>query len=165
MDKMELEEQKLRLYHLLQKYQIKVTTAESCTGGMIASGLVDVSGISEYFEEGFVTYSDHAKNHLLHVDMSIIEQYGVVSEETAIQMAIGACKLASADCAITTTGVAGPTGGTKETPVGCVCFGCVVKGQVFSEKIIFSGNRIDIRKKATEEAFRFLTEKIEEVMI
>lgn len=165
MDTIEYEEQKLRLYHLLQRYQLCVTTAESCTGGMIASGLVDISGISEYFQEGFVTYSNHAKNHLLHVDMSTIEQYGVVSEETARAMALGACKYAAADCAVTTTGVAGPGGGTKDTPVGCVCFGCVVKDHVFSERMIFHGNRTEIRKQATGEAFRFLTQKIEEVMI
>ncbi len=165
MDTVEFEEQKLRLYQLLQKYQLCVTTAESCTGGMVASGLVDISGISEYFQEGFVTYSDHAKNHLLHVDMQTIEQYGVVSEETAREMALGACSYALSDCAITTTGVAGPTGGTKDTPVGCVCFGCVVKEHVFSERMVFPGNRTEIRKLATQEAFRFLIEKIEEVMI
>ena len=113
----------MTVYDLLNKYQMTVTTAESCTGGLVASGLVDIAGISAFFKEGYVTYAPEAKERILGVPKEVIEQYGVVSEETAAKMAEGAARTADADTAIATTGVAGPDGGTKRTPVGTVCFG------------------------------------------
>ena len=149
-----------RLFELLKAYQLKIATAESCTGGLVASLVCDISGISSYFEEGYVTYSENAKMKNLEVSKETLEKYGVVSKETAVEMARGAAKRANAACAIATTGVAGPTGGTKENPVGTVCFGCVVNGQEFSERRVFEGNRREVRMQAAAFALDFLCDKI-----
>ena len=146
---------------LLEKYNLKIATAESCTGGLVASVLCDISGISKYFEEGFVTYSENAKMKNLGVLPETIETYGVVSCEVAEEMAIGACKSANANCAVATTGVAGPTGGTEENPVGTVCFACVVKNQVLTERMIFEGTRMEIRMQAAIYALEMLCDYIE----
>ena len=161
---MELNRLEERLMRLLTENELTVTTAESCTGGMVAAAIVDIPGVSEYFHAGFVTYSEKAKAELLNVNLDTIKVYNVVSVETAQEMAAGAAKRVHADCAIATTGVAGPGGGTEEIPVGCVCFGCVVRGHVFSEKKIFQGSRKEIRNQAAEEAIRFLIAGIEEVI-
>lgn len=149
-----------QLLQLLTEHNLKIATAESCTGGMIASLLCDIPGISTCFEEGYVTYSTNAKIKNLDVSPDTIETYGLVSIETAQAMAIGAAKRASAQCAVATTGVAGPSGGTKENPVGTVCFGCVVNDQVFSERMVFEGNRMEVRMQAAVFALEFLCEKI-----
>ena len=149
------------LLDLLEKYNLKIATAESCTGGLVASVLCDISGISKYFEEGFVTYSENAKMKNLGVLPETIETYGVVSCEVAEEMAIGACKSANTNCAVATTGVAGPTGGTEENPVGTVCFACVVKNQVLTERMIFEGTRMEIRMQAAIYALEMLCDYIE----
>lgn len=149
------------LLDLLEKYNLKIATAESCTGGLVAGVLCDISGISKYFEEGFITYSEGAKIKNLGVLPETIETYGVVSCEVAEEMAIGACKSANANCAIATTGVAGPTGGTDENPVGTVCFACVVRNQVLTERMIFSGTRMEIRMQAAMYALEMLCDYIE----
>lgn len=146
----------MELYELLKKYHLLVTTAESCTGGLVASGLVDLAGISEFYKEGYITYAESSKENLLGVLPSTIEMYGVVSEETAREMAIGAAKKAGADVAITTTGIAGPGGGTKELPVGTVCFGCVAGEHCFTSTGHFGGTRSEIRHAAAEHALSFL---------
>ena len=112
------------IYGLLKKYQITITTAESATGGMIASTLINVPGISEFFTEGYVTYSNEAKVKMIHVAPETIDTYGVVSSETAADMAASAAKTAATMAAVSVTGVAGPDGGTKECPVGLVFIGC-----------------------------------------
>ena len=155
----------MELLDLLKKNHFTVTTAESCTGGMVAARLVDIPGISSYFEEGYITYSDRVKTKVLGVPEETITQFGVVSVETAIAMAEGACHVSGATCAITTTGVAGPDGGTDETPVGCVCFGCVVDGKSYCERVGFSVDRKQIREKAAEYAITLLTDKIREVSL
>lgn len=147
-----------KLLHLLDRYNLKIATAESCTGGLVAALLCDISGISSYFEEGFVTYSEAAKIKNLGVSKETIDRYGVVSIETAVEMAAGAAKKAEASCAIATTGIAGPTGGTEENPVGTVCFGCMVNGQAFFSRKVFQGNRKEVRIQAAEYALEFLTE-------
>lgn len=150
-----------RLLQLLSEHNYKIATAESCTGGLVTGLLCDISGISAYFEEGFITYSENAKIKNLGVSPEIIAEYGVVSTKTAEEMAIGAAKRANANCAVATTGVAGPTGGTKETPVGCVCFGCVVNEEVYSERIIFEGSRMEVRMQAAVHALEMLCNRIE----
>lgn len=155
----------MELLDLLKKNHFTITTAESCTGGMVAARLVDIPGISSYFEEGYITYSDRVKTKVLGVPEETITQFGVVSVETAIAMAEGACHVSGATCAIATTGVAGPDGGTDETPVGCVCFGCVVDGKSYCERVVFSGDRKQIRKQATEYAVNLLADKIREVSL
>lgn len=150
-----------RLLALLKKYNLKIATAESCTGGLVAGLLCDISGISEFFEEGFITYSEHAKIKNLGVLQETLDSYGVVSCEVAEEMAMGACESANANCAIATTGIAGPTGGTDENPVGTVCFACVVKNQVLTERMIFEGNRMEIRMQAAVFAIEMLCDYIE----
>ncbi len=150
-----------KLLELLSKHHLKIATAESCTGGLVAGVLCDISGISAHFEEGYITYSEEAKIKNLGVLTETIEHYGVVSCEVAEEMAMGAAKRADADCAVATTGVAGPTGGTEDTPVGTVCFACVVKNQVLTERMIFSGTRMEIRMQAAIYAIEMLCDYIE----
>ena len=150
-----------RLLELLSKHNLKIATAESCTGGLVAGVLCDISGISAHFEEGFITYSEDAKCKNLGVLPETIAHYGVVSCEVAEEMAMGAAERANADCAVATTGVAGPTGGTEENPVGTVCFACVVKNQVLTERMIFEGNRMEIRMQAAVYAIETLCDYIE----
>ncbi|SER62390.1 CinA family protein [Lachnobacterium bovis] len=152
-----------RLYEILKQKNWKLSTAESCTGGLVAATVVNISGISEFFEEGFITYSSRAKVNRIGVEPDVIEKYGVVSNETAEAMALATARTANSDCSISTTGVAGPNGGTREVPVGCICIGCSIKGKAYSEKVIFKGTRQEIRQQAAVEAIRYLIEKIEEV--
>ena len=150
-----------RLLDLLSKHHLKIATAESCTGGLVAGVLCDISGISAHFEEGYITYSEEAKIKNLGVQSETIEHYGVVSCEVAEEMAMGAAERADADCAVATTGIAGPTGGTDENPVGTVCFACVVKNQVLTERMIFEGTRMEIRMQAAAYAIEMLCDYIE----
>lgn len=150
-----------KLLELLSKHNLKISTAESCTGGLVAGVLCDISGISAHFEEGYITYSEEAKMKNLGVLPETLEHYGVVSFEVAEEMAMGAAERANADCAIATTGVAGPTGGTEENPVGTVCFACVVRNQVLTERMIFEGNRMEIRMQAAVYAIEMLCDYIE----
>lgn len=141
---------------LLIENKYTVSTAESCTGGMIASTLINYPGISEVFMEGAVTYSNEAKHKRLGVKNETLEKYGAVSEETAREMAIGIAKKADTDVSIVTTGIAGPGGGTEEKPVGLVYIGVYVKGKVKVEKHIFKGNRSKVRNQATITALDIL---------
>ena len=150
-----------RIAALLEKKNIKVSTAESCTGGLVAAALVNVAGISNWFEEGYVTYSNTAKQKLLGVDKDTLEQFGAVSEQTARQMAIGAAKAAGCQAAVATTGIAGPDGGTDEKPVGLVYIGAVVRDDVVIEKHIFKGDRADVRKQSTQAALELLEQMLE----
>lgn len=150
-----------RIAALLEKKNIKVSTAESCTGGLVAAALVNVAGISNWFEEGYVTYSNTAKQKLLGVDKDTLEQFGAVSEQTTRQMAIGAAKAAGCQAAVATTGIAGPDGGTDEKPVGLVYIGAVVRDDVVIEKHIFKGDRADVRKQSTQAALELLEQMLE----
>lgn len=141
---------------MLKEKGYKVSTVESCTGGKIASKLVNIPGSSEVFEKGFVTYSDEAKTDLVGVDRNIIEKYGVVSEETAANMACNGAKTAGTQACISVTGVAGPTGGTEKTPVGTVFIGCCLNGHTEVEKYHFSGNRENVRENAAVRALNLL---------
>ena len=150
-----------RIAALLEEKNIKVSTAESCTGGLVAAALVNVAGISNWFEEGYVTYSNTAKQKLLGVDKDTLEQFGAVSEQTARQMAIGAAKAAGCQAAVATTGIAGPDGGTDEKPVGLVYIGAVVRDDVVIEKHIFKGDRAGVRKQSTQAALELLEQMLE----
>ena len=129
-----------------------LTCAESCTGGMIASMLVDVSGVSAVYEEGYVTYSNTAKHKLLGVSEETMQTYGAVSRQVAEQMAQGAARQASAQAAIAVTGIAGPEGGTPSKPVGLVYISCFVEGKVTVTEHHFTGSRMEIRKQTAREA-------------
>ena len=135
-----------RIFELLKKYHYTLTTAESATGGMIASTLINVPGISAFFTEGYVTYSNEAKVKMIHVKPETIERYGVVSAETAADMAVSAARTADTDAALSVTGVAGPDGGTRECPVGLVYIGCCLHGRVVTERHLFAGDRMQVRK-------------------
>lgn len=133
---------------LVKKLGMNISTAESCTGGMIASRLIDVPGVSEVFREGIVSYSNDAKMKRLGVKKETLEKYGAVSEETAREMVIGL----DSDIAIATTGIAGPDGGTPEKPVGLVYIGIRVKNDIYIEKRFFNGDRMKIRERAVSQS-------------
>lgn len=137
---------------------LHITTAESCTGGMIASKIVNVPDASRVFNGAFVTYSDEVKTQLIDVPKELIETFGVVSEPVAKAMADGAAKKLNANAAISVTGVAGPGGGTRELPVGTICFGFCLNGDCITETRLFSGDRQAVREQATDYGIRKMTE-------
>ncbi len=140
------------LVNKLTKKQYMISTAESCTGGLLSAAIVDVSGASEVFGCGFVTYANEAKERLVGVDHATLERFGAVSPETAEEMALGCAKRAGADLGLSTTGIAGPDGGTDEKPVGLVYVGCAFHGKVVSERHVFTGDRQTVRSKAVNAA-------------
>ena len=135
-----------------------LATAESCTGGLIAAACTDLSGSSAWFERGFVTYSNAAKTELLGVDARLVEQHGAVSEVVARAMAFGAVRHSQAQVAVAVTGVAGPTGGSPDKPVGTVWFGFSVEGRLVSETRRFDGDRAAVRQATVQHALRRLLE-------
>jgi nicotinamide-nucleotide amidase len=137
-----------RVGERLKATNAMLVTAESCTGGWAAQAVTSVAGSSEWFERGFVTYSDTAKQELLGVRPETLRQHGAVSEETAREMARGALQRSRASVALSITGVAGPTGGTKDKPVGMVCFAWSRGGEVRSETRHFSGDRQSVRRQS-----------------
>ena len=145
---------------LLVDRKLTISTAESCTGGMIASRLINYPGISEVFLEGAVTYSNEAKERTLNVKKKTLDTYGAVSEETAKEMAIGISKRTGSDISVVTTGIAGPGGGSEEKPVGLVYIGLYYKGKVKAFKYIFNGNRHNVRTKATVTALDLVRREI-----
>ncbi|MBU3207947.1 competence/damage-inducible protein A [Clostridium algidicarnis] len=140
----------------LIKENLTISSAESCTGGMLSARLVNVPSISKVFIEGAVTYSNQAKVSRLSVKKETLEKYGAVSKETAIEMAEGIAKTANTDIGISTTGIAGPDGGTNEKPVGLVYIGLYIKGNTLVKELNIKGNREKVRTRATIEALNFL---------
>lgn len=140
----------------LQQRNQTLTTAESCTGGLLAGRILNVSGASAVYNEGYITYSNEAKERLLGVLHNTLERYGAVSKETAIEMAKGAALAANADAALCTTGIAGPTGGTPKKPVGLVYVGCYYNGEITVEEYRFVGDREQNRNAAVEAALQLL---------
>lgn len=145
---------------LLCKKKLSISTAESCTGGMVAATLISYPGISDVFKEGAVTYSNEAKMKRLGVKEETLNNFGAVSEETAREMAEGIAREAKTDIGISTTGIAGPGGGTEEKPVGLVYIGLCIKGNVIVEKFNFTGDREAVRKKATMNALNILRKEL-----
>lgn len=136
-----------------QQRGLMVATAESCTGGWAAQVITHTAGSSTWFDRGFVTYTNAAKTDMLSVRMITIETFGAVSLETAGEMAAGALKSSNAMISLAITGIAGPTGGSLEKPVGTVCFGWCVTGQAPScERRLFAGDRESIRRQAVIHA-------------
>lgn len=150
----------MALTKLLIKKKYTMTTAESCTGGMIAARMVNAPGVSAVLKSGFITYANEAKEELLGVSHDTLEKFGAVSRETAEEMAEGAVKAAHTDVAVAVTGIAGPDGGTKEKPVGLVYIGVNVRGNVEVREYHFSGSRQKIRESVTAAALTFLREKL-----
>ncbi len=147
-----------RLAAQLLQRQWMLATAESCTGGLIAGACTDLSGSSNWFERGFVTYSNAAKSEQLGVPATLIDTHGAVSEDVARAMAAGAMQHSRAQVAVAVTGVAGPTGGTAEKPVGLVWFGFALPGQVLTEKMHFAGDRAAVRAATVRHALTRLLE-------
>ncbi len=132
---------------------LKIATAESCTGGLIAARLTEIPGSSDIFERGFVTYSNQAKTELLGVPAPLIAEHGAVSEEVALAMARGALAQSPADVAIATTGIAGPGGGTAEKPVGLVYIAAARGGGgEYVQRHIFEGDRDSVRLASVKAA-------------
>ena len=143
---------------LMLKNKLKLVTAESCTGGMIAAACTDLAGSSDWFERGFVTYSNDAKTELLDVQAPLLLSEGAVSEAVARAMVRGALAHSHAQVAVAVTGVAGPTGGSPAKPVGTVWFGFTVPGQVITEKRHFDGDRAQVRAATVRHALTRLVE-------
>jgi PncC family amidohydrolase len=140
----------------LKKQKVTIATAESCTGGLLAHTLTNISGSSEYFDRGVVSYSNKSKQDLLGVSNQLIAQYGAVSKEVAENMANGIRQTAMVQYAIATTGIAGPTGGTKEKPVGLVYIAIATKDRVYVKDFLFSGNRLTNKENTVTAALEFL---------
>lgn len=145
----------------LKQQGLKVTCAESCTGGGIAHAITDSEGSSGWFDAGFVTYSNTIKNSVLGVSEHSLSECGAVSEEVVAEMCLGALQQANADIAIATSGIAGPGGGSDEKPVGMVCFGVVFKGKVSTSTEYFSGTRAEVRERSVAHAMRLVIEALE----
>lgn len=135
-----------KVVKMLKKRGLTMVTAESCTGGMLSSRLINVSGVSEVFKAGLVTYANKAKQELLGVRKKTLKKYGAVSRETAEEMVLGAVERYDADVAVSVTGIAGPDGGTEEKPVGLVYIGCYVCGELAVYECHFTGTREKIRE-------------------
>jgi nicotinamide-nucleotide amidase len=142
------------LADFLIKNKLKLATAESCTGGLISAACTDLAGSSDWFERGFVTYSNAAKTELLGVDATLIEGHGAVSEPVARAMAFGAIRHSAAQVSIAVTGIAGPTGGSAAKPVGTVWFGFSVQGSLHSEMQRFEGDRAAVRSQTVAYALQ-----------
>ena len=144
----------------LQKTAWMMATAESCTGGLIAGACTDLAGSSNWFERGFVTYSNAAKTELLGVDAALIDQFGAVSEAVARAMAEGALRHSRAQVSVAVTGVAGPTGGSPDKPVGTVWFGWATPAGVFAERQCFAGDRAAVRQATVRHALAGLLARL-----
>lgn len=155
----EEESLEMAVVRLLKKNSLTVTTAESCTGGLIAGRLVNVSGASEVFREGVITYSNKAKRKLLNVSKSTLKRYGAVSKQTAKEMATGGVFATDADTCIAVTGIAGPDA-DGEKPVGLVYIACYMKDKVRVEEYHFKGNRAKIREQSVIKALDLLRRSI-----
>lgn len=142
----------------LKKHHLTLATAESCTGGLLAHLLTNISGSSEYFDRGVISYSNKSKIELLGVPEKLLTKYGAVSEEVARTMAEGIRTHAGVDIGVSTTGIAGPTGGTNDKPVGLVYVGIAMHDGVVVKRFLFSGDRLQNKEQACNAALSLLLE-------
>lgn len=145
---------------MLIKKNLSLSTAESCTGGLLSGTLINYPGISKIFMDGCVTYSNDAKMKRLGVKKETLDTYGAVSENTAIEMAEGVARTSGTDIGISTTGIAGPDGGTNEKPVGLVYIGLYIKGKTYARRLCFPGDRQSVRQRTVTSALDFLRRKL-----
>lgn len=145
---------------MLIEKKLTLSTAESCTGGMLSSRIINYPGASKFFKEGIVTYSNESKIKTLGVKSETIEKFGAVSEQTAKEMAKRVTIVSGSDIGISVTGIAGPDGGTKDKPVGLVYIGLCIKEDIKVKKINLWGNRSNIRRRTTTEALDFLRREL-----
>jgi nicotinamide-nucleotide amidase len=145
------------LSELLIAKGLTISVAESCSGGSLSRDLTNIPGASSYFDCGYITYTNQSKVEMLGVDIQTIKTYGAVSEEVALEMVIGAATKSHSDVAASITGVAGPTGGTPEKPVGMVCFGFSCNGKTSTSTQLFSGDRASIVSQSVSYTLRQLS--------
>lgn len=152
-----------KLIDLLIEKNYTISFAESCTGGKMAAAIVDIPDASKVLNASFITYANEAKMKYASVKAETLEQYGAVSESTAKEMAVGTAEVNNADVAVGISGIAGPGGGTKEKPVGTVCFGYYIAGRVYTETVQFPDvGRNKVRDMSVEHVLDFLAEKLSE---
>lgn len=138
-----------------------LVTAESCTGGWVAQAVTAIAGSSEWFERGFVAYSNAAKEELLGVRSGTLDRHGAVSEQTAQELAVGALQHSKGTISVAVTGIAGPTGGTPAKPVGLVCFAWATKDRILSESRHFGGDRESVRRQSVVRALQGVLEVLD----
>ncbi|MFA5033823.1 MAG: CinA family protein [bacterium] len=148
------------LARILKEKKLTISVVESCSGGLIQKIITDTAGSSEYFLGGVVAYSNELKEKLIGVKHSTLLKYGAVSKETSVELANGITKITGSDIGISTTGIAGPGGGTKDKPVGLVYIGICIGKKTTSYKYLFKGNREKIRKQTAEEGLKKVIEML-----
>jgi PncC family amidohydrolase len=151
----------LRIGNMLRQRHLTLTTAESCTGGLISDRITNVPGSSEYFTGGIVAYSYEAKASLLNVSWDTLNTKGAVSKETVLEMARGARNALNADISISVSGIAGPGGGTPEKPVGTTWIGLVTPEGEWTRHFVWSGNREQNKKYSCDAALQFILDYLE----
>lgn len=147
----------------LKEKRLLLTVAESCTGGGVAQAITEIAGSSNWFDCGFVTYSNSSKSELLNIPAALIARHGAVSEEIAAAMAEGAIANSEGNVSLSTTGIAGPTGAVPGKPIGTVCFGWVVGGVTHTERLIFTGDRHAVREQTVAHALAKLLRYLQEL--
>lgn len=157
----EINKQSEILFHNCLEKKLTVTTAESCTGGMIASSIVSISGSSAIFKSSVVTYSNDMKSRILNIPLKLINENGAVSKIIAYTMASNVLDLMNSDLSIAVTGIAGPDGGSKNKPVGLVHIGIGTKKNIVTKSYLFKGNRLKVRQETTLEALKLSNEIIQ----
>lgn len=152
-----------RVFHLLREKGLTLSTAESCTGGLVAARIVNVPGSSEVLKAGLITYTNKMKRKYLGVKKSTLRKYTAVSKETAREMAKGGCRKTGTDVCVSVTGFAGPDGGGKDQPAGLVYIGCCAGDHVTVRRFLFAGGRNEVRRQAAEAALRLLGETVQKI--
>ncbi len=148
---------------LLQARGLRLSVAESCTGGWVAMALTGIAGSSEWFDRGYVTYSNQSKQQMLGVKAATLQSHGAVSEQTVAEMTEGALKASGADLALAVSGIAGPAGGSAEKPVGTVCFAWELRAQQpVTARQWFAGDREAVRRQAVVHALQGLIEMVKD---
>jgi nicotinamide-nucleotide amidase len=150
-----------RVGRVLKEKNLLLATAESCTGGGVAEAITDIAGASEWFDCGFIVYSNASKIELLDVPAALIAQNGNVSEEIAEAMALGALANSESHVAMSTTGIAGPGGAVPGKPVGTVCFGWAMGHRTHTERLVFAGDRHAVRQQTIAHALKGLLHFLE----
>jgi PncC family amidohydrolase len=149
-----------RLLGRCREKKLKLAMAESCTGGLVSALLTEEAGGSDMFMGGAVTYSNEAKRDILGVSQESLDKFGAVSAQVAEEMALGACRVYAAQISASVTGIAGPSGGSPEKPVGTVYIACALQGKVTHRHFLFIGNRQEIRLQSAEAALNLCMEKL-----
>ena len=152
-----------KLYLNCVNKNLTITTAESCTGGMISSAIVHINGSSQIFKSSVIVYSNDMKSKLLNIPKDLITKYGAVSEIVVHSMAKKSLEIVNSDVSIAVTGIAGPTGGSVDKPVGLVWVGIGTKEKIITKKYQFNGNRLEVRQKTTQESLKLANNVILEI--